>query len=374
MERWDVAIVGAGIAGLSLAWHLQRAGKRVVVLEQSAKAQGASVRNFGMIWVVGQPAGELRNMAIRSRELWEEAADDLEFWIRRSGSLTLAYDDIETQVLQEFLAESDAANGRSFLAPDEVQSAFPFVHPSGLKGGLLSESEAGVDPREVVHAAADALASRGVDIRFNTRVSNIESGRIEVSGGEEILTEKTIVCPGPLLHDLYPMEYRRAGLLQTRLQMLRLKPKNDNVLPLGIHLCAGLTLGHYANFQNCPSLPALLEFHRTKWPRQMEAGIHVLVAEHADGTLTVGDSHHGGRDLPPYRSEETDEAILEAMNEFLLRDQYDVVQRWDGTYNTHPTLPYWWKMVGDNIWALNLFGTGMTLSFGLTERIAKEII
>ena len=47
MHRYDVAIVGAGIAGLSLAWHLSKAGKSVIVLDKSARAEGASVRNFG---------------------------------------------------------------------------------------------------------------------------------------------------------------------------------------------------------------------------------------------------------------------------------------------------------------------------------------
>jgi len=372
--RYDVAIVGAGIAGLSLAWHLNRAGKCVVILEKSTRADGASVRNFGMIWVVGQPAGELQSLAFRSRDLWQEAASEFGFWIRSSGSLTLAYEQVEYQVLRECMGENRGAHARALLSPQDIADRFPFVRQEGLIGAMHSPTEAGVDPREVVHMAAGSLSSKGVEIHFDTTVTKIVTGRVEASNGEVFLADKIIVCPGPTLFSLYPDACLRAGLTECRLQMLRLQPWSKDIQPLGVHLCAGLTLSHYANFRNCPSLPALKERHRRKWPRQVEKGIHVLVAEHADRTLTVGDSHSYGRSLPAYRDDSTDEAILDAMDEFLPRSRYQIVQRWDGTYNTHTTEPYWWESLGDSIWGLNLFGTGMTLSFGLTERLSQQLI
>ena len=71
-RRADVAIVGAGILGLAHAWHAARAGKRVVIFERHQQAQGASVRNFGLIWPIGQSAGFLHQTAMRSRELWTD--------------------------------------------------------------------------------------------------------------------------------------------------------------------------------------------------------------------------------------------------------------------------------------------------------------
>ena len=54
---YDVAIVGAGIVGLAHALAAVRLGKRVIVIDRDARANGASIRNFGFVTVTGQKAG-----------------------------------------------------------------------------------------------------------------------------------------------------------------------------------------------------------------------------------------------------------------------------------------------------------------------------
>ncbi|MEO8268400.1 MAG: FAD-dependent oxidoreductase, partial [Aureliella sp.] len=80
-NKFDVAVVGAGIVGLAHAWMAARRGLKVVLLERSLVAQGASVRNFGMVWPIGQPAGEYFELAMRSRSLWLELAEQAGVWV-----------------------------------------------------------------------------------------------------------------------------------------------------------------------------------------------------------------------------------------------------------------------------------------------------
>ena len=86
-KKVDVAIVGAGIIGLAHAYLAARSGRKVAVFERSPTALGASIRNFGMIWPIGQPAGSLHAMALRSREIWLELLREAGWPFLATGSL-----------------------------------------------------------------------------------------------------------------------------------------------------------------------------------------------------------------------------------------------------------------------------------------------
>ena len=71
-SRFDDIVVGAGVLGLAHAYELARRGRRVAVFERSPAAVGASVRNFGMLWPIGQPLGPAPHPGRRSLEIWLE--------------------------------------------------------------------------------------------------------------------------------------------------------------------------------------------------------------------------------------------------------------------------------------------------------------
>src|SRR5262245_46734902 len=147
-HRTDVAIVGAGILGLTHAYEAARRGLRVVVFERSLRASGASVRNLGMIWPVGQPHGFLHQLALRSRARWLQVLQDarLPYW--PDGSLHVVYREDEAAVAREF-AEAAPALGYAcaWLNADQVKARSSAVNLDGLLGALWSETELTVDPR-----------------------------------------------------------------------------------------------------------------------------------------------------------------------------------------------------------------------------------
>src|SRR5262245_51751837 len=121
-SSFDDAVVGAGIIGLAHAYHLARAGRRVAVFERSPRAQGASVRNFGMLWPIGQPPGAMLQLALRSRALWLEMLRDAGLWHDRVGSLHLAYHDDEAAVLREFAGTSvEEGYDVALLTPSQLR-------------------------------------------------------------------------------------------------------------------------------------------------------------------------------------------------------------------------------------------------------------
>src|SRR5262245_24666435 len=135
-ERVDDIVVGAGIVGLALAHAAARRGRRVLVLDRSPRAEGASIRNFGMLWPIGQPEGPLRDLARESLRLWHELLTAADLWDDRCGSMHLAYRDDEAAVLREY-AET-ASDPVELLSPDDVLKRAPLVRRAGLIVGLFS--------------------------------------------------------------------------------------------------------------------------------------------------------------------------------------------------------------------------------------------
>src|SRR5262245_42641244 len=120
-KKADVAIVGAGIMGLAHAYAAARRGRRVVVFERDLRASRASVRNFGLIWPIGQTHGSMHQLALRSRANWLELLreTDLPHW--PTGSLHLVYRNDEAAVAREF---AELAPGLGYecawLRPEQV--------------------------------------------------------------------------------------------------------------------------------------------------------------------------------------------------------------------------------------------------------------
>jgi FAD dependent oxidoreductase TIGR03364 len=368
MAKWDVGIVGAGIVGLAHAYEFARQGRSVVVVERDDFAVGASVRNFGMVWVVGQPIGPRRDLALRSREIWLTLLREAGIWHRECGSLHLAYAEDEMAVLSEFLVQAEDPGLGRLLTPAETVAQCPAVRREHLVGSMRSETELCVDPRTTVDRLARHLSERyGVEFRFGRDVRTVETGRLGLDG-ETIAAEQIVVAAGPDLRRLFPQVVAEHGLRRCRLQMLRLEAPSP---ALNTHLCAGLTLLHYANFASCPTLPELRARFERERPDAIAHGVHVLVSEHGDGTITVGDSHEYADTTCPYQSEEVEKVILRYLDEFLSTENAAVRERWEGFYPTHDSLPYFSHEVLPGVQTVLTFGTGMTLSFGVAERVVR---
>jgi len=123
MPKVDIAIVGAGIVGLAHAYLAARSGKTAAVIERNPAALGASIRNFGMVWSIGQPAGAMHEFALRSRELWIEMLTEAQLPCLATGSLHAAYREDEAAVGEEFSQKAPSLGyGCAWLSPAEAIS------------------------------------------------------------------------------------------------------------------------------------------------------------------------------------------------------------------------------------------------------------
>jgi D-hydroxyproline dehydrogenase subunit beta len=370
----EIAIVGAGILGLAHAYLAAKAGKSVVVFEKSPRASGASVRNFGMVWPVGQPAGEMFELSMRSRELWLKVLTQAGLPWRETGSLHLAYRDDEADVAREF-AEAGPRLGYecSWLHHAQVLEKSQAVQPGGLIGGLWSGAELTVDPRQILRLLPAFLAERfGVRFFFDTLVRRIDSSVIETTAGRWN-ADVAIVCSGDDFQTLYPGHFAASGLIRCKLQMMRTAAQPLG-WQLGPSLAAGLTLRFYPAFQICATLPALSRRIAEETPEYDRWGIHALVSQTADGALTLGDSHEYGLHLDVFNKQEIDDLILDYTRGFLCAPDLRVAERWYGVYAKHPEKPLVVMTPQEGVRIVaSPGGSGMTLSFGVAEQSMRAL-
>src|ERR1700689_2222423 len=372
--RVDVAMVGAGILGVAHAYLAAKAGKSVVVFERSPRAAGASVRNFGMVWPIGQPAGTMLALSLRSRELWLEILGQAKLPRRETGSLHVAYRPDEAAVAQEF-AELGPKLGYqcSWLKPCEVLERSHAVQPAGLSGGLWSSTELTIDPRQVIQSLPSFLAHKyNVQFVFGPAVTAVEPP-VLYTGNGPWQAETVIVCSGDDFETLYPQHYAASGLTRCKLQMMRTPPQPDG-WQLGPSLAAGLTLRFYPAFQVCTALPALRGRIADETPEYDRWGIHALVSQTADGALTLGDSHEYSLAVDIFNKEDIDELILRYTRQFLRAPNLTVAERWYGVYAKHPEKPLVVMQPEEGVRIVaSPGGSGMTLSFGVAEQSMRDL-
>ena len=369
----ETAIVGAGIVGLAMAYHAAKAGRRVTVFERNERAVGATIRNFGMVWPIGQPAGPALDRALRSRQIWLEITDAAGCWRSEKGSLHLAYHQDEWEVLQEFYEGTrQEAYDCELLSPEKCLELSHVARPEDLIGALYSRTEIIVEPREVPSKLARWLAERyKVDFQFGSAVTHV-SGHSFFAGKKEWKFDELYVCCGDDLETLFPDTFANSPLVKCRLQMMRTAPQPGG-WRMGPAIAGGLSLGHYASFSHCHSLEALKKRIEEESPWFNEWGIHVMMSQNGRGELVIGDSHEYGKVFEPFLKEKINNYIFDYLKNMIQAPDLSIAERWFGTYSKSPgATEYVAHPQGDVTLVTGLSGAGMTLSFGLAEEVIHK--
>ena len=108
LDGQRTVVVGGGILGTTHALFALARGAHVVHLERDLVPHGATVRNFGLIWVSGRAEGAELELALRARALWQEISESVPgVGFRANGSLTLLNNDDEMRVAERAVARDE---------------------------------------------------------------------------------------------------------------------------------------------------------------------------------------------------------------------------------------------------------------------------
>jgi sarcosine oxidase subunit beta len=207
-DRAEVVVVGAGIMGLAIAYHLARLGVRdVVVVDKSYLCGGASGRNGGGVRAQWSSEANIRLMQ-ESIRLCQHFASELKInvWLRQGGYLFLARTEARRKALEDSSRlQRECGLTTRMLTPREAQKIVPELSTDGVVAASYNPDDGVVFPWPFVWGFAQAARKLGVDVStftevtgFETRGARIEGVRVRRSGGEEttIRTHKVVNACG----------------------------------------------------------------------------------------------------------------------------------------------------------------------------------
>lgn len=199
----QVVIIGGGVGGTSIAYHLTKMGwKDVVLVERHELTAGSTWHSAGLVGQLRSDANLTKMMKYSTdlyRKIGEETGVDTGW--REVGGLRLASSPERMQDLQRIVGMA-----RSFgmpielLSPQEAHKLFPLMNIDGVLGAAFTPTDGVIDPTLLTNALAAGAKSRGAKIFLETNVEaiNVKNGRVTevVTNRGTIKTEVVVNAAG----------------------------------------------------------------------------------------------------------------------------------------------------------------------------------
>ena len=256
----DVIVVGAGVAGLGVAWRLAQSGLEVLVLERGEAVRGATWAAAGMLAPGAEIGFEELDLYAFGRESlarWPDFAAELEqatgvdVGLRTEGTLVVADDRDSLRALRRLFAfQQDHRVPVEWLSGDDARGHEPLLSPR-IAGAVLSPTDHQVDNRSLARALVAAVTEAGAAIREGATVASVEPDAsrpsVRLGTGERLEARAVVLAAGAWSRSLAalpvrPVKGQMLSLRQTEALTLRftvrgpdayLVPKPDGRLVVG---------------------------------------------------------------------------------------------------------------------------------------------
>ncbi|MBR3532699.1 MAG: NAD(P)/FAD-dependent oxidoreductase [Clostridiales bacterium] len=177
MDKYDVAVIGAGVTGCAVAMYLCRSEVSVIVLEKEEDVcSGTSKANSGIVHAGydARPGTLKARMNVRGSKLIEELSETLDFPYRNNGSLVLCFDEAGMPRLKELYDRGikNGVDGIEILTGEQVRQKESAVSDEVI-AALWAPTAGIVCPFGMTAAFAENAAANGAQFRFLEEVTGI---------------------------------------------------------------------------------------------------------------------------------------------------------------------------------------------------------
>jgi glycine/D-amino acid oxidase-like deaminating enzyme len=179
-----VVIIGGGVIGCSVAYHLTKFGwKDVILLERDQLTSGTTWHAAGLVSQLG-PSAAITKIRKYSLELYKKLEKEVDHsaGLRLNGALSIAQTKERWQELKRQATTAQLYNvDIKILDKDQIKKEFPMMITDDLKGGILMPGDGAADPSGVTYMLAKAARLNGAQVFEKSPVEKIltKNGKVE---------------------------------------------------------------------------------------------------------------------------------------------------------------------------------------------------
>ena len=229
---YDLIVIGSGVLGTFHAFHALKRGFNVAIIEKDKMAKGATIQNFGQVVPSGMDT-KWQAYGRKSLAIYKEIQSQFDISIRQNGSVYLASNEEEIQLIEELSQINFANNYNShLLTKQECLAKYPGLRSDYVKAGLFFPEEVTIEPRTMIYRLQEfMIREMGLKLITNTSIINCESTVngvvLSSAANEQFLASKVIICNGNEFKNLYPKIFKESDLEVSKLQMMQTKPQQN---------------------------------------------------------------------------------------------------------------------------------------------------
>jgi sarcosine oxidase subunit beta len=351
MNSASAVIIGGGIIGTSIAYHLCKNGiNDIVLLEKDYLSAGSTGRCGGGIRQQWSERPNVR-LAMRSVELFEKFKQDIGMDIEyyQGGYLLLAFTDEEVELFEKNVKmQKEEGLDVDLLSKKETAEKFPYINTADIKAAAFCSSDGHANPHLATMGYARAAAKHGARILTRTKATDIDVSNNSIKGVYTdkgyIKTNLVINAAGGYSHEVGKMAGVNLPTESYRHQIFVTEPVEHLMDPL------------------------VISFEKNFYIRQTKSGNFIM--------------GQGDEDEKPGHNENPGWRFLTEMTEkmpkfFPFLKQMRVLRHWAGLYNmSHDALPIIDKSseVTDFFYAVGFSGHGFMLAPAVGEAMAEWIV
>jgi sarcosine oxidase len=204
----NVIVIGAGIAGLSTAWSLIKAGHQVTIVEQGPipNPLAASGDHHRIIRRAYGAAAGYGRLITEAYEAWDEMWVDLgENHLDPRGFICISRDEgDDAEQMRDGLAAGDFPF--EMIEPGEAVARWPFLESGSFRYAFFSPEGGALHCRKIAAGLAKWLRANGANVYENSKVTKIdaEAGHIVLESGETMQADRIVVTSGAWVLKLFP--------------------------------------------------------------------------------------------------------------------------------------------------------------------------